>query len=141
MGGKVESDAYTLVYRPMGDEEFSYLRAHNALPDTQPYQTIVEGEEGRVYAEKYLNGKKAVDSSPTTVVEFLTPMVLIRRLFDMQSKNEDGAISHGLGDKGGRGLPLFNSSLQSGETSFRIVSVKRFEKRAAGAFGANRKKL
>merc|ERR1712125_11129 len=124
----------------MGDIEFEYLLSNNALPDTQPYQTIVRGEEGRVYAEKYLRGHKSVDSSPTTVVEFLAPRDLVRHLFAMQSKNEDGAISHGLGNKGGNGLPLFNASLQSGETSFRIVSVKRFEKKAVGAFGAGRRK-
>merc|ERR1712060_1010172 len=137
----VSDDAYTLVYRPMGDEEYTHLSTTGTLPDTQPYQTIVEGDEGRAYAEKYLNGKKSVDSSPTTVVEFRAPCVLIRKLFEMQSKNEDGAISHGLGSKGGKGLPFFNASLQSGETSFRIVSVKRFEKKAVGAFGANRRKL
>ena len=42
---------------------------------------------------------------------------------------EDGAISHGLGDKGGKGLPLFNECLQSGEGSFRIVLVKRQPKK------------
>jgi len=85
-------------------------------------------------------GHKSVDSSPTTVVEFCAPGDLIRQLFAMQSKNEDGAISHGLGNKGGRGLPLFNESLQNGDTSFRIVFVKRFEKKAVGAFGAGRRK-
>merc|ERR1712125_171433 len=124
----------------MGDIEFEYLLSNNALPDTQPYQTIVRGEEGRVYAEKYLRGHKSVDSSPTTVVEFHVPAALVEQLFSMQSKNEDGAISHGLGDKGGRGLPLFNASLQAGESTFRVVFVKRFEKKAVGAFGANRRK-
>merc|ERR1711865_481068 len=118
--------SFVLVYRPMGDEECSHLLTHGILPDTQPYQTIVEGEEGRSYAEKYLRGHKSVDSSPTTVVEFTAPRSLIRRLFEMQSKNEDGAISHGLGNKGGRGLPLFNASLREGEATFRIVMVKRF---------------
>lgn len=133
--------SYTQVYRPMGDEECGHLLEHGVLPDTQPYQTIVEGEGGRVYAEKYLRGHKSVDSSPTTVVEFAAPHSLVKRMFAMQSKNEDGAISHGLGDKGGRGLPLFNASLQSGETTFRIVFVKRFVKKAAGAFGASRRRL
>merc|ERR1712066_693639 len=55
---------------------------------------------------------------------------LVTRLFAMQSKNEDGAISHGLGDKGGHGLPLFNASLECGQTTYRIVCVKRFEKKA-----------
>eukprot|EP00931_Biecheleriopsis_adriatica_P058506 TRINITY_DN34857_c0_g3_i1.p1 TRINITY_DN34857_c0_g3~~TRINITY_DN34857_c0_g3_i1.p1 ORF type:complete len:290 (+),score=65.45 TRINITY_DN34857_c0_g3_i1:23-871(+) len=130
----------TVVYRPMGDTECSHLLMHGTLPESQPYQTIVEGEEGRVYAEKYLRGHKSVDSSPTTVVEFVVPRALVMRLFAMQSKNEDGAISHGLGDKGGRGLPLFNESLQSGESTFRIVFVKRFAKKAEGAFGAGRRK-
>merc|ERR1712139_322286 len=111
------------------------------LPDTQPYQTIVVGNEGRIYAEKYLRGRKSVDSSPTTAMEFRAPRPLIQQLFTMQSKNEDGAISHGLGNKGGRGLPLFNASIRNGETSFRIVLVKRFEKKATGAFGAGRKRL
>merc|ERR1712232_193202 len=116
-------ESLTLVYRPMGDDECSYLLTNGILPDTQPYQTIVEGPGGRIYAEKYLRGHKSVDSSPTTVVEFLAPRTLIRQLFEMQSKNEDGAISHGLGNKGGRGLPLFNASLENGEISFRIVMV------------------
>lgn len=134
-------ESLTVVYRPMGDEECNHLLCHGTLPDTQPYQTIVEGIEGRVYAEKYLRGHKSVDSSPTTVVEFLAPQSLIRQLFSMQSKNEDGAISHGLGNKGGRGLPLFNDSLQRGECTFRIVFVKRFEKKAVGAFGGGRRKM
>ena len=96
------------------------------LPYTQPYQTIVEGQSGRTYAEKYLRGHKSVDSSPTTVVEFLAPRALIDRLFAMQSKPEEGVLSHGLGNKGGKGLPFFNASLQSGETTFCIVLVKRF---------------
>merc|ERR1711904_355343 len=110
----------------MGDIEFAHLLAHGVLPSTQPYQTIVEGDGGRTYAEKYLRGHKSVDSSPTTVVEFLVPRALIQQLFATQSKIEDGAISHGLGDKGGKGLPRFNASLQSGESTFRIVLVKRF---------------
>ena len=35
---------------------------------------------------------------------------------------------HGLGDKGGKGLPRFNASLESGETRWRIVLVKRGRK-------------
>eukprot|EP00930_Biecheleria_cincta_P072070 TRINITY_DN5950_c0_g1_i1.p1 TRINITY_DN5950_c0_g1~~TRINITY_DN5950_c0_g1_i1.p1 ORF type:complete len:332 (+),score=43.70 TRINITY_DN5950_c0_g1_i1:28-996(+) len=136
----LEDDSKALVYRPMGDMECHHLLTSGTLPDTQPYQTIVEGKEGRIYAEKYLRGHKSVDSSPTTVVEFAAPRGLVQHLFAMQSKNEDGAISHGLGDKGGRGLPLFNASLQSGETTFRIVLVKRFAKRATGAFGAGRRR-
>mmetsp|Transcript_6778 Transcript_6778/g.11919 ORF Transcript_6778/g.11919 Transcript_6778/m.11919 type:complete len:213 (+) Transcript_6778:44-682(+) len=121
------TDAETsgLVYRPMADIELTYLLRNGQLPDTQPYQTIVEGEEGRTYAEKYLRGHKSVDTSPTTVVEFAVPRALIDLLWGMQSKNEDGAISHGLGQKGGKGLPYFNKCLQDGEGSFRIVLVKR----------------
>jgi len=133
-------ESLTLVYRPMSDNECAHLRVHGTLPDSQPYQTIVQGDEGRIYAEKYLRGQKSVDSSPTTVVEFAAPKVLIDHLFSVQSKNEDGAISHGLGSKGGRGLPLFNASLQSGQTTFRIVLVKRFVVKAVGAFGANRRR-
>merc|ERR1712242_586727 len=94
---RTEDPEMTAVYRPMGDPECTHLRINGTLPDSQPYQTIVEGEEGRVYAEKYLRGHKNVDSSPTTVVEFVVPRALVARLFAMQSKNEDGAISHGLG--------------------------------------------
>ncbi len=43
----------------------------------------------------------------------------------MQKKVEDGCSSHGLGDKGGKGLPLFNAALAAREMSFRIVFVKR----------------
>jgi hypothetical protein len=123
---RLDDDLRKLVYRPMGDIECAFLLGNGILPGTQPYQTIVEGEEGRTYAEKYLRGYKSVDSSPTTVVEFFMPKALVEELFAMQSKNEDGAISHGLGDKGGHGLPLFNDSLRRGESSFRIVLVKRF---------------
>jgi len=59
------------------------------------------------------------------VVEFCTPKALVERLWAMQQKVEDGCLSHGLGEKGGRGLPLFNASLAAGETTFRIVLVKR----------------
>merc|ERR1712228_1170761 len=30
-------DAYTLVYRPMGDDEYTHLSTTGTLPDTQPY--------------------------------------------------------------------------------------------------------
>ena len=49
------SAATTTVYRPMGDGEARHLVAHGVLPATQPYQAIIEGERGRVYAEKYLS--------------------------------------------------------------------------------------
>lgn len=130
----------TTVYRPMGDIEFAHLLAHGVLPDTQPYQTIVEGIGGRAYAEKYLRGHKSVDSSPTTVVEFVLPCALKEKLFTMQSKIEDGAISHGLGDKGGKGLPFFNSALQNGQATWRIVLVKRFTVKNIGAFGTKKQK-
>ena len=68
----------------MADTELLYLLDRKVLPSTQPYQTIVEGEEGRVYAEKYLKGLKKVDTFPTTVVEFHAPLVLIQTLFAMQ---------------------------------------------------------
>jgi len=118
-------DTHVAVYRPMGDPEVAHLLAHGVLPATQPYQTIVEGAAGRQYAERYLRGSKWVDSSPTTVVEFVCPRALVDRLFAWQCKPEEGCLSHGLGEKGGKGLPLFNESLQSGSTSFRLVLVKR----------------
>ena len=121
----VDTAALGLVYRPMSDRELLHLLQHGVLPGTQPYQTIVEGQEGRAYAEKYLRGHKSVDTHPTTVVEFCVPAVLIDKLWGMQSKNEDGAISHGLGNKGGCGLPHFNACLSEGTSSFRIVMVKR----------------
>ena len=40
---------FTNVYRPMGDQEIIYLVEHNILPDTQPYQAIIEGAVGRRY--------------------------------------------------------------------------------------------
>lgn len=116
----------TLVYRHMGDEELQYLLANNQLPDTQPYQTIVEGPVGRTYCESYLRGlRKPSGNIVTTVVEFHAPKSLIDTLFSMQKKIEDGCFSHGLGDKGGKGLPLFNASLAAEDISYRIVLVKR----------------
>ena len=109
----------------MGDPECRYLLEHGILPDTQLYQTVVEGATGREYAEKYLRGHKKVDSLPTTVIEFIVPKTIVEELFAMQTKIEDGAISHGLGCKGGKGLPILNQSLSARESSFRIVLVKR----------------
>jgi hypothetical protein len=83
------------------------------------------GEAGFSYAQKYLNGAKWVDSEPTTIVEFDCPQSLIRTLFERQQKPEDGAMSHGLGDKGGKGLPDFNATLSDGDISWRIMMVKR----------------
>jgi hypothetical protein len=115
-------DGKTNVYRPMGDAEILFLVENNQLPDTQPYQTIVESRD---YAEKYLNGKKWVDTHPTTVVEFRAPTSLIQQLFAIQSKAEDGALSHGLGSKGGGTLHKFNAALTEKEISWQIVKVKR----------------
>ena len=58
-------------------------------------------------------------------LEFVCPSELIEELFVMQCKPEDGALSHGLGDKGGHGLPKFNESLRAGTSRYRIVLVKR----------------
>eukprot|EP01091_Cochliopodium_minus_P002702 TRINITY_DN12555_c0_g1_i1.p1 TRINITY_DN12555_c0_g1~~TRINITY_DN12555_c0_g1_i1.p1 ORF type:complete len:168 (+),score=40.93 TRINITY_DN12555_c0_g1_i1:132-635(+) len=118
-------EGQTTVYRVMGDLELLYLMENNKLPDSQPYQTIVEGENGRRYVEKYLKGQKKVDSLPTTVVEFIIPIDTLKLLFSMQQKIEDGAISHGLGSKGGGGLNIFNQNL----ISWKIVTVKRNEKK------------
>lgn len=116
---------YINVYRVMGDIELQYLMEHNNLPDTQPYQAIMEDEKGRIYAEKYLNGQKWVDSCPTTVVEFIIPRVLRDQLFAIQHKAEDGVLSMGLGNKAGKGLGIFNESLSQGLSKWQIVKVKR----------------
>jgi len=124
-----DSNHRTNVYRPMGDSEILHLIQYNRLPNTQPYQAIIEGEAGRKYAEMYLNGKKWVDTSPSTVVEFTCPKVLIEELFKLQHKVEDGVLSMGLGHKAGGGLGRFNESLEEGETTWRIVKVKRTQKK------------
>jgi len=113
------------VYRVMGDIEVAYLLKNNLLPDTQPYQAIVPGPDGRVYMEGYLKGKKKVDTTPTTVVEFMIPRTLWDTLFAIQHKNEDGVVSVGLGNKAGKGNGLFNKSLESNESTYKIVTVKR----------------
>ena len=119
-------DGWALLYRHMGDREAAFLMREGVLPDTQPYQTVVRGAEGRAYCEKYLFGRKRVNTAPTTVFEFEVPAALADRLFTMQHKPEDGCLSHGLGDKGGRGLPLFNESLRAlGRSAFRVVTVRR----------------
>lgn len=112
------------IYRHMGDIEFKYLLENNQLPSTQPYQTITKGEEGRRYCEKYLKGFKKVNTSITTIVEFMVDKNLIDKLFSIQSKIEDGTISHGLGSKAGRTLDMFNKSLKE-TTTWKIVMVKR----------------
>ena len=101
-------------------------RQQSASRYPQPYQTIVEGAVGRTYCEGYLRGlRKPSGNVVTIVVEFLAPKLLIDTLFAMQKKIEDGCFSHGLGDKGGKGLPLFNAGLAAAEISYRIVLVKR----------------
>ena len=118
-------DLMIAVYRVMGDVELLYLLNNGVLPDTQPYQAIVKDEDGRVYMEKYLKGKKKVNTSPTTVIEFVIPEKLWDQLYALQHKNEDGVISIGLGDKAGKGLNHFNQSLSKKESTYRIVIVKR----------------
>eukprot|EP00466_Bigelowiella_natans_P001040 jgi/Bigna1/54367/estExt_Genewise1Plus.C_320066 len=126
----------TLVYRPMGDAELSYLRENNQLPDTQPYQAIIRGEPGRIYSEKYLKGHKKVNTNPTTVVEFDAPTALIDDLFKRFHKPEDGVLSCGLGPKAGGDLELFNEALSCDENkssqqyvTWKIVTVKRRAKK------------
>mmetsp|Transcript_4351 Transcript_4351/g.7926 ORF Transcript_4351/g.7926 Transcript_4351/m.7926 type:complete len:198 (+) Transcript_4351:444-1037(+) len=109
----------------MGDAEVSHLLEHNELPNTQPFQAIIQGEPGREYSEKYLKGLKKVDSSPSTVVEFVAEKRMIDELFQHFHKPEDGVLSCGLGDKAGGQRNKFNDSLRSGSTHWRIVTVKR----------------
>ena len=70
----------------------------------------------------------------------MCPSELIEELFGMQCKPEDGALSHGLGDKGGNGLPKFNGSLRAGTSRYRIVLVNQAPGRMHGpeADGATR---
>ena len=117
-------DGTTLVYRPIGDAELTCLRETGQLPATQPYQAIIQGEVGRQYAEKFLNGRKKVDTHPSSVVEFAVRAELIERLFAKHSKIEDGTLSCGLGSAAGSGLPSFNAALEAGEATWRIVTVK-----------------
>jgi len=79
---------------------------------------------GRAYSNKYLVGKKRVNTSPTTIVEFVISIGLIGALKGMQMRIEEGAMSMGLGDKVGRGLSFFNKELMSGNSTFRSVKVK-----------------
>ncbi|UJR24169.1 hypothetical protein I4U23_027135 [Adineta vaga] len=113
------------VYRPMGDQEILYLIENNQLPSTQPYQAIIEGENGRIYANKYLNGNKWTDTNPTTIVEFTVPIDFMEFLKEKQMKIEDGALSIGLGSKAGKCLPLFNEKILNGQITYRIVKIKR----------------
>lgn len=109
----------------MGDVELIYFLENKILPNTQAYQSIQKEEIGRLYAEKYLKGHKWVSTNPTTVIEFNSPKQLIDRLFEKQSKIEDGCMSTGLGYKAGDTLALFNESLRNNETTWKIVTVKR----------------
>lgn len=115
----------TLCYRHMGDREFGYLLQNNTLPDTQPYQTLAKGIEGRSYCEKYFRCNKFVDTSPTTIVEFDCDEKFVASLWQLQSKIEDGTVSHGLGHKAGNTLESFNETIRDGQTSWRVVLVKR----------------
>ncbi|EGG22314.1 hypothetical protein DFA_04432 [Cavenderia fasciculata] len=116
---------HTNVYRPMGDSEVQFLIDNNQLPDDRPYQAIIEGQVGRIYSTKYLTGVKHTDTFPSTVVEFTCPKPMIEAIKKVQIKIEDGALSMGLGDKAGKQLPVFNQSIRNGETTWRIVKVKR----------------
>jgi len=119
------SPGITQVYRHMGDAELGFLREHQQLPSTQPYQTIVEGPAGYEYCKRYFTGQKKVDSGVTSIIEFEMPQELQATLWKMQCKAEDGVLSHGLGDKGGKGLPLFNKGLRCGQVTWQVVFVKR----------------
>ena len=123
---------FQLVYRHMCDAEFSVLRETGLLPSTQPYQTIVCGDSGFGYCMKYFTEKKKYigqkdDSSDkkSTFVVFAVESTLVDSLFAMQSKAEDGVLSHGLGDKGGKGLPVFNAALLEGRIRWAVRLVKR----------------
>jgi hypothetical protein len=59
------------------------------------------------------------------VLEFDCPVDLIDEFFRIQSKIEDGTMSHGLGDKAGKTLPRFNAAIADGDVTWRIVPVKR----------------
>ena len=115
-----EEEEKTLCYRHMGDVEFQVLLNTNQLPDTQPYQTLTQGQEGRAYCESYLRQAKYVDTSPTTVVEFVCAATLINDFYSIQSKIEDGTISHGLGKVG------WSRHRQSSHTSI-VISRARLE--------------
>jgi len=125
------------VYRHMGDEEFEFLLTNGILPgaddiDWLVYQTIVEGKGGRDYCEKYFSGSKKSTPTKTTIVEFICKEKFVHELFEMQSKVEDGCLSHGLGPKAGHEkaptLPSFNKRIKNGKITWRIVRVKRPDK-------------
>lgn len=125
---RVRLDDCMLVYRHMGDGELKCLLDSGKLPDDKPYQTIVREEEGRRYCEGYFNGKRFVDSNVTVIVEFCVPKALIEFCYAKQHKCEEGTLSHGLGNKAGRTLYLFNNALERGHIKFCTVMVKRRKK-------------
>jgi hypothetical protein len=114
-GPSLSSLSMVTVYRPMAHAELRSLLTLGVLPATQPYQAIMAGNVGRAYSEKYLRGAKRVDTSPTNVVEFVLPEALLAALFLRQCKAEDGCMSHGLGNKAGRTVAVFNSWLTFAE--------------------------
>ena len=118
-------DQKCVCFRHMGDIELSFLLRTGQLPDTQPYQTLVRGEEGLAYCKKYFQGKKRVDTNVVTIVEFVCPVALVDGLFATFHKAEDGCLSTGLGSKAGKTLSLFNAALQDGRVTFSPVFVKR----------------
>ena len=58
-------------------------------------------------------------------MQFYVEKSLVDELFAMQCKIEDGCTSHGLGEKGGNGLPKFNLALIQGRIKWKIRLVKR----------------
>mmetsp|Transcript_22851 Transcript_22851/g.51408 ORF Transcript_22851/g.51408 Transcript_22851/m.51408 type:complete len:102 (+) Transcript_22851:305-610(+) len=90
-----------------------------------PIKPLWKERRASCIAKKYFCGKKKVTPPVSSIVEFTCRRVLVDKLFGMQWKIEDGARSHGLGDKGGKGLPLFNEELEQGSITWRIVFVKR----------------
>ncbi len=124
-GDEPARDNTCLVYRHMGDKELGVLLKDRQLPATQPYQTIVRGDEGLRYCRKYLTGKKRVDTGCTTIIEFCAPVMLIDELFEILHKAEEGCLSTGLGDKAGKTLPRFNAGLADGSITFCPIVVKR----------------
>ena len=105
------NNLFTTVYRPVSDDELKHLLQTNQLPSTQPYQAIMADEAGRQYAERYVDGTKRVDTSPSTVIEIVAPTFLIQKLFERQQKPEEGCLSHGLGFAAGKDLPMMNEWL------------------------------
>ncbi len=124
-GDDAARDDMCLVYRHMGDKELGVLLKERQLPSTQPYQTLVRGDEGLRYCRKYLSGKKRVDTGCTTIIEFWAATALIDELFAIFHKAEDGCLSTGLGNKAGKTLARFNAGLADGSILFSPIVVKR----------------